>query len=158
MIQRIQSLYLLVVCILFVSMIFSPLLFFSGDGYLYELNASHFVQLSDQQVPVGDPLLDTYFILALEIVVAAIALFSIFLFRNRRLQMRLTIFSMVLQFGFYALMGVYLYALLHGDDALSISRCSLTVAFPLVGIILSYLALRAIIRDEVLVSGLGRLR
>lgn len=158
MIQRIQSLYLFVVFVLFASMIFSPLLFLSGNGLLYEMDAAHVMQLDPSYTPIGEPVLDTYFVLALEVIIASVALLTVFLFKNRRLQVRLTIFNIVLQLGFYALMGVYLYILLRGDDALQLERCSLTLAFPLVGAVLSYLALRAIIRDEVLVAGLGRLR
>ena len=98
--------------------------------------------------------------IVLSILIAAIALllfFSIFLFKNRILQMRFCVFNMLLLVGSFGL-GFYFFRNI--SQQLDIPNHTFTVAitFPLLAIILIYLAFRNIQRDEILVRSVDRLR
>lgn len=86
---------------------------------------------------------------------ALTSLATIFLFRNRMLQIRMTIFCSLLLVGYYIVFGVFLYML---SDSFQGFHVSMALCLPLVCIILNYLAFRAIYSDEVLVKAADRLR
>ena len=89
------------------------------------------------------------------LVVAVLAFGTIFLFKKRMLQIRLTIFSTILLIGYYATL-VHFYFMLKEEfyDIFSFMDCVSAVGchhFEL-------LAIRAIGKDEVLVKAYDRLR
>ena len=89
------------------------------------------------------------------LVVAVLAFGTIFLFKKRMLQIRLTIFSTILLIGYYATLVTFIFMLKEESMTFSLSW---TVCLPLVAIILNWLAIRAIGKDEVLVKAYDRLR
>ena len=89
------------------------------------------------------------------LVVAVLAFGTIFLFKKRMLQIRLTIFSTILLIGYYATLVTFIFMLKEESKTFSPSW---TVCLPLVAIILNWLAIRAIGKDEVLVKAYDRLR
>jgi hypothetical protein len=89
------------------------------------------------------------------LVVAVLAFGTIFLFKKRMLQIRLTIFSTILLIGYYATLVTFIFML--KEESMTFSP-SWTVCLPLVAIILNWLAIRAIGKDEVLVKAYDRLR
>ena len=128
MIQRIQSLYLLACVVLSVLCIFFEL---RTEGHPWALTA----------------------IMALCLVLEFMA---IFLFRRRATQMRFCSFCIILQFGWY---GVYVaMAYLMGEGLVGEWRPAVWVAIPAVNVVLLYLAFRGILKDEMLVRSLDRLR
>jgi hypothetical protein len=93
---------------------------------------------------------------AIAAIVPIVSIVTIFLFKNRKLQVRLSFFNMVLMAGYYALLTIYLwFACLNLNTDWSLK---IYTAFPLVNIILNTLAIRAIAKDEALVKSLNRLR
>lgn len=81
---------------------------------------------------------------------------AIFLYKRRMLQVRLTLFACILLLGYYVIFGllVYLFKSQLGADF----TVSWTAAFPAVALILGYLAFRGIMKDELIVRSLDRLR
>lgn len=172
MIQRIQTLYLFVVVVLFATMVATPLLDFkinnvkldvenkeqakpdvkvTKDVKVYQMTYKGIVDKES-----GDMLISTSLVTLYEIVVAVIALITIFLYKNRGSQIKLTIFNMVLQVGFYMVVAVYMYtAYKYANTDFDFH---LPIVFPLISLILSYLAFRAIVKDDLLVKSLGRVR
>ncbi|MBQ6963993.1 MAG: DUF4293 domain-containing protein [Paludibacteraceae bacterium] len=172
MIQRIQTLYLFVVVVLFATMVATPLLDFkinnvkldvenkeqakpdvkvTKDVKVYQMTYKGIVDKES-----GDMLISTSLVTLYEIVVAVIALITIFLYKNRGSQIKLTIFNMVLQVGFYVVVAVYMYtAYKYANTDFDFH---LPIVFPLISLILSYLAFRAIVKDDLLVKSLGRVR
>lgn len=172
MIQRIQTLYLFVVVVLFATMVATPLLDFkinnvkldvenkeqakpdvkvTKDVKVYQMTYKGIVDKES-----GDMLISTSLVTMYEIVVAVIALITIFLFKNRGSQIKLTIFNMVLQVGFYVVIAIYMYtAYKYANTDFDFH---LPIVFPLISLILSYLAFRAIVKDDLLVKSLGRVR
>ena len=172
MIQRIQTLYLFVVVVLFATMVATPLLDFkinnvkldvenkeqakpdvkvTKDVKVYQMTYQGIVDKES-----GDMLISTSLVTLYEIVVAVIALITIFLYKNRGSQIKLTIFNMVLQVGFYVVIAIYMYtAYKYAETDFDFH---MPIVFPLISLILSYLAFRAIVKDDLLVKSLGRVR
>ncbi len=172
MIQRIQTLYLFVVVVLFATMVATPLLDFkinnvkldvenkeqakpdvkvTKDVKVYQMTYKGIVDKES-----GDMLISTSLVTLYEIVVAVIALITIFLYKNRGSQIKLTVFNMVLQVGFYVVIAIYMYtAYKYAETDFDFH---LPIVFPLISLILSYLAFRAIVKDDLLVKSLGRVR
>ena len=87
-------------------------------------------------------------------------LITIFLFKNRMLQIRLCAVELILLIGAQIFMAIYYYLSNRMFSNLEFHTQGLHIAiiFPLVALILDYLALRAIFRDEALVRSLDRIR
>ncbi len=96
-------------------------------------------------------------LLVLAAVIALIAMVTIFLFRKRILQIRLSIFNALLMLGFYGLFIYQLWDIKQIVDTFSFSG-KIALTFPLISLILDYLAIRNIGADEILVRSLDRLR
>lgn len=152
MIQRIQTVYLLIVVALSCCSLFLPTAeFLTADGIQLSLKYMHVV---GGATPYTD--ITTWVLFLLNVAVILVAGVTIFCYKNRPLQISLTAANMILFVGYYVLMGLLVY---HYCDALSTDwHLRIPVVFPLVNIILSYLALRGIIKDEALVRSLDRLR
>jgi len=142
MIQRIQSLYLLVVSVLFAVLTFTPLADFSIAG-------------KEVLITDGSLLICNYLLISFAAVLAVLAFVSIFFYKKRMLQVKLSIFNLVLILATYPLMFVYLF-FAHSIDL--DFHLHIGVLFPLISAILIYLAIRAIKKDEELVRSVNRIR
>ena len=128
MIQRIQTLYLLICLVLTVVCMYFEV---GAENHPWDLTA----------------------IMA---VTGILEIMGIFLFRRRALQMRLCTFCIILLVGWYAALVAFAYIL--GDGLVGEFRPQLWAAIPAINAILLYLAFRGILRDEMLVRSLDRLR
>lgn len=153
MIQRIQSLYLLGSFNLIAVMFFFPLAkLVDASGAEYE-----FLYRGIPALQEGEPAV--YNALPVAILLSIIALISfvtIFLYKKRMLQVRLTVFNMICMVG---AMGLIYYSISSQASELNaITSYSLINAFPLVALVLSYLAIREIGKDEALIRSMDRIR
>lgn len=152
MIQRIQSVYLLVVTILLFVAAFMPVGHFIGaDGV-----SSYAFKPLGVSLPGGE-FQSTWGLFGILLLSAIIAFCTIFLFRNRMLQIRMTIFGSILLIGYYVAFVVFMFMLKDSLNAVSY-QIGWALCLPVVCIILDYLAFRAIYRDEVMVKAADRLR
>lgn len=149
MIQRIQSVYLLVVAILMIICLCNPV----GSIIAADNQISEFTNLFIA-MPDGSKSYDPWALFTILLIVAIVAFVTIFLFKKRMLQIRLTIFSSVLLIGYYMALVAFIFMLAE-DTTFS---ASWTICLPLVGIILNWLAIRGIGADEALVRAYDRLR
>lgn len=149
MIQRIQSLYLLLATLLVGILFFAPAMWFSYQNAMVELHA---FELSID----GAHILSTpvYFPILLG-AATLLPLITIFCFKNRMLQIRLCGVEAVLLIGLAAME-----ALLFWGDVFTIARGALTPASftPIAALLFVWLAARATLRDELLVRSLDRIR
>lgn len=152
MIQRIQSLYILLSTILGVVCLSMPLGYFSTEE---GERVSDLFNLWFRVTETGAYDFSPWALFALLVLVTTVTFLDIFLFRHRALQMRALTMCMVLLVGYYAFLAFLVYKA--KGDVLTYTP-SLTAAFPLVCIILDYLAFRGILKDEMLVRSLDRLR
>ncbi len=159
MIQRIQTLYLflVVVCMVFLAC-FAPIQFLTPETaevqQQYELGFLYIKNTTDATNIVN--VASVWAIAVMDVAIAALAWVIIFLFKKRLLQARLCIINLMLMLGYYAVLGVYVFFAckqLGVDWFINISA-----ALPLVGVILTLMAMRAIAKDEALVRAADRLR
>ena len=136
MIQRIQSIYLLLV-----SMISIAGLWITTKTHL--LNRENLI--FDQHIVIS----------ALFLVLIILATITIFLFKKRKLQFVLGRLQIILNF---ILLGVFVYGLTSLSGEHQVSKKDIEVFFPLISIVLIVLANKAIKRDEDLVKSVDRLR
>lgn len=149
MIQRIQSLYILAATALMALSSSLPLMeFMTTDGDII-FAASGFTQ-------EGSSILTTLPLQILLLAATAFNAFAFISFKKRMLQIRLLVFSIILQLGSYGLGAYYLLQIKNGIDG-AISP-ALILTFPVVSSILSFLAIRSIGKDEALVKSLDRIR
>ena len=155
MIQRIQTVYLLAIVVLSGFVIFSPLadLLNKVDNlnYLVDFKGISLIQTTGNIIESR-----IWALTSVSMVVPILALIAIFSFKNRVKQIRLTVINMFFILCFYIFLVLYLWPAcgrLHADWHLRI-----VTVFPLVNLILSYLAIGAIGKDEKLINSMDRLR
>ena len=149
MIQRIQSVYLLVVSILMVICMCNPI----GSIIASTNEISEFGNLFIT-LPDGTKDYAPWALFVILLVVAVLPYVTIFLFKKRMLQIRLTIFSSVVLIGYYLVMAALIFMTAEETSFTP----SWTICLPFVGIILNWLAIRGIGADEALVKAYDRLR
>lgn len=151
MIQRIQTLLMSLVVLATAIVLWKPLLSYTDDTSTYQLYAGG---LNDA---LGEMVISTLSLTILCSIALGITLVAIFLFKKRMLQIRLNVFALVLQLGFYGLL-FYLNTQIKSDTGLAIDQYKLPIILPLINAILSFLAIRAIGKDEALIRSLDRIR
>lgn len=149
MIQRIQSVYLLVVTILMIVCMCSPV----GSIIANTNEISEFGNLCIT-MPDGTKDYAPWALFAILLVVAILSFVTIFLFKKRMLQIRLTIFSSVVLIGYYMALVAYIFMLAENTNFTP----SWTICLPFIALILNWLAIRGIGADEALVKAYDRLR
>lgn len=153
MLQRIQTLYLLAAMMLCIGCLCTPVAHFTQmeSGVTVDMYNLWLVSSEGQHYASYCPVLMGILVLA-----AAALFFDIWLFTRRALQMRLATLSMILIVGWYIAYGLLSY---YQASAMNVSwRPGWTAALPAAALILAYLAFRAILKDELLVRSLDRLR
>lgn len=155
MIQRIQSLYLVAVVALMATALLTPLAYFAAGSNVYELFAFELVNQTNDAASQS-----TIYMGVIVALATIIPLITIFLYKNRMLQIRLCAVEFVLLLGAQIFMALYYYLGNRMFEQLEFHTQGIRIAiiFPLVAIILDYLALRAIFKDEMLVRSLDRIR
>lgn len=153
MIQRIQSLYLLCVAALLSFWLHLPLgrFLYEGNEYIFRLTGISSLN------PDADKLMaKTWPLLILTILTIVIALVTIFFYKKRMIQIRLSVFNFILLVGLEGLWGYYMYQV---KSALNVpANFSIIDVFPLVAAFFTFMALRRIARDEAIVRSMDRLR
>lgn len=154
MIQRIQTLYLAGVVALTALVLWLPLARFAAGAAHFDLYA---FGLRDAD---GVVVQQTLYLGILASVTCLLAAVSIFLYKRRLLQLRLCVVQMVLLVGVTAFTAIYYFLSYRffATFAFHAQHMQVAVVFPLVCLVLEYLAARAIFRDEVLVRSLDRIR
>ena len=152
MIQRVQTLYLLLATAMMSLTLFLPLATIVCGGNELVLKAFTLSGLEDVEsvLPV--------YLGAFLAVTTALLLVIIFIYKKRMVQIRLCVSAIVLLLGSAALIGLYCYRLcdlLTSDLVFTLGFASL---MPVVAIIPVVLAIRGIARDEALVRSLDRIR
>jgi len=143
MIQRIQTLYLIVAALVSGGLINLVNLWVENDASLFILDLFESASFMLRSIP------------ALFLVSTVLSLIAIFLFKNRKLQFvinRLNILTNLF------LLGVLLYYLLSLPGETVISEKGIGVFIPIVVVLLLVLANKAIHNDENLVKSVDRLR
>ena len=153
MIQRIQSLYLLIVVILTGILFLTPVLEFSvaGEPFFYDLNLWGLTARDSSEV-----LLSSSPLIMLVGLTGLVALLTIFFFKNRMLQVRFSIFNIICLIGYAPLLWYFIHRVQVAYNADLVFK--VVAAIPLINAVFSYMALKAIGKDEALVRSVDRIR
>ena len=148
MIQRIQTVYLLIVTGLLIATMCLPMGYFT-DGMMSE---QVFKALG---IEIGGMFQSTWGLFGILLLSTMVALATIFLYKNRVLQMRMTVFNSLLLVGYYIAFVAFYFAL---KTDTNMFRVGWALSLPAAAIVLNLLTIRAIGRDEVMVKAADRLR
>jgi len=147
MIQRVQTVYLLISAILLSLLFFIPFADIVQDGIVYVFNI--------QGITLGDSLkengLPISILIGIIIILHGIVILS---YKNRVRQIRLLVFSILLMIGLFGLFFFFTYYSFSGAQV----SFKISILFPVIAIILDYLAIRAIGKDEALIRSIDRIR
>ncbi len=155
MLQRIQTVYLLAATVLMSLMLFLPLAEIAAEGTgIYQVLSKGWYITGAETAELA---MATWPVFILALVLALAPLINLILYRTRKIQLRICIYSIILAFG---LIGLIYYYFVVGfrqlDEPAYALRFSLVL--PAIFIILIYLAFRGIRKDEILVRSLDRIR
>lgn len=161
MIQRIQTLYLLAIVALGITLCFVPVLQLvtpeeAAELHIYELSASGLEEITGERCQPDVSLQGLWGLMLTTVLIPLLALVDIFLFKKRILQARLNIFLAMLCLGYYGVLALYVW----------LAKISLGVewhiipwaSIPLICFVLTLMATRAILKDEALVRAADRIR
>lgn len=151
MIQRIQTLFLIAILVLSGLMLTGDLIKMdSGTGTLFTIS---FAGLGED----GEEIIQRLWPLSVVmVIVPLLALIAIFLFKRRKLQMRVTMLVLLLSLGVLILGAFYIIMF---DRKIGITVIwQIKAIFPLISAILAWLAYRYIMKDDLMVKSYDRLR
>lgn len=147
MIQRIQSLYLLISAILIGFLFAFPFAEILQEGAVYVFNYKG-ISLNGELKESG---------MAISVLIGIILAlhgFAILSYKNRIRQMRVIVFTILSMIGLFGLFFFFTYFSYSGAEV----SYKISMVFPLVAVILDYLAIRAIGKDEALIRSMDRIR
>lgn len=159
MIQRIQTVYLFLASIFLLLMFCFPL-----AEFYHELNGAYKLWIFGLQnmVPGGDIIISRIAFMPLVtviILIAALLIFTIFKYNNRKLQMQIT--NSMVFLTILVVMAIFLLYIPFIEKGVNISPTytnSFSIFLPLLSLVFMILAIRGIRKDEKKVRSVDRLR
>ncbi len=158
MIQRIQTVYMLLAVIALLAMFYYPLASFIGgsnDQLVY------YVYSVKSEIPGSSPEIPSYFIYPI-LSTSALSVFlsfvAILMFKNRRMQMKLVRGSIVLILIMIGVFFFYAAPLLEKASGVAYAEYEIGSYMPLIAFVFLILAYRGIQADEKLIRSADRLR
>ncbi|MGQ9847011.1 MAG: DUF4293 domain-containing protein [Bacteroidales bacterium] len=149
MIQRIQTLFLLIALVLQFVLFFQPLAVLQIDeATFYDIYLKGYVFENQIQYSVS--------LLIFAFITSLLNLIVIFLYKKRILQMRLTIYNIILLLGLQGVIAYTIYATAHNLNAEVFLQYA--AILPAIISILHLMAFKYIKRDEELVRSADRIR
>ncbi len=150
MLQRIQTVYLLLASICMVVSLLTHLAVFAMGGETVTFEAMGFY-LNDEII------FSTWGLFIIGNISAVLSVIIVFLYNKRMLQIRLAGMNLFIILGYYGLAGFYIY--MRNPEAESVfQNIGIGIVTPFIAIILTYLAIRKIGADEALIRSLNRIR
>ena len=157
MIQRIQTVFLVLVIILGIVFSFLPILGFTGNETEYVMNAYKTVAVED----VTNVIAKNMGVGVMQGLVFLIAIITIFLFKKRSLQIKLcklNILLIAVQIAAVVMYSDVVRAAINHNSSEVLENFKFGSIIPVICLILTYLAIRFIKKDDNLVRSADRLR
>jgi len=147
MIQRVQTLFLIISAILIGILFALPFAEIAKDAVVYLFNSKGI--LLDGVVKQSG-----FVVIAIITIILAVSVFAIFDFKNRKRQINTILLNIVLKLALLGILVFYSCFLFSG------AQISLKVGmvFPLLAIVFDYLAISGIRKDEALIRSIDRIR
>jgi hypothetical protein len=141
---------------LFLALMFFPIAILQSSDHLYSFDVLGLNTITQQPAELVYP---TWSLMAIVSIIILLTFVIIFAYKKRLLQIRMCIFNTLLMIGFCALFGFYLWQFGKSPELPDVKiNIRIWAAFPLIALILNYLAIRNIGADETLIRSLERLR
>ncbi|MEA5043341.1 MAG: DUF4293 domain-containing protein [Petrimonas sp.] len=150
MLQRIQTLFLLLASVCMLMATVTPLASFSHNGNPVVFEAMGLFRDGSLES-------STWALFVIGAISSLLSIVTVFLYRTRMVQIRISIFNIFLMIGFYLYFGFLIFRI-NPEAGLQFQKIGVGVIMPVIAIILTYLAIRKIGADEVLVRSFNRLR
>jgi hypothetical protein len=151
MIQRIQTLFLLAIIVLSGLMLTGNLITMdNGTGTLFNIS---FAGLGEEG---GEIIQRLWPLSVMLVIVPLLTLVAIFFYKKRQLQMRITMLVLLLSLGTLVLGAFYIIMFDRKIDVTVIWK--IKAIFPLISVILAWLAYRSMLKDDIMVRSYDRLR
>jgi hypothetical protein len=155
MIQRVQSIWLLLASLTLICVFFFPLVTKSINDTVYSIYTTGLHEQLKGTSGSGAKVELSLIPLALNIAAALFCFAGIFLFRNRSMQKKIILVSILLIIALSVLCGINVQQLPGGATGISAEAGTF---LPLLAIVFSLLAVRGIRKDEQLLRSADRLR
>lgn len=150
MLQRIQTVYLLLASICMVVSLLTNLAVFTVGGEIVNFEAMGFYQ--NEEI-----IFSTWGLFIIGNISAVMSVLIVFIYKKRMLQIRLAGMNLFIILGYYGLIAFYI--LKRNPDVGSIFQSvGIGMITPFIAIVLTYLAIRKIGADEALIRSLNRIR
>ena len=150
MLQRIQSVYLLLASICMVVSLLTHLAVFSIGGEIVNFEAMGFY-LNEEII------FSTWGLFIIGNISAVMSVLIVFLYKKRMLQIRLASMNVFMILGYYGLIAFYIFK--RNPEVESVfQNIGIGMITPFIALILTYLAIRKIGADEALIRSLNRIR
>lgn len=147
MIQRIQTIYLLIAAILMAVTAFSPILSLNEGMTLF----SYGIKQANEVIK------PTWGIVSMAGLSALLSFITIFMFKNRKKQAKMVLISALIVVFYFVTAVVYLASYLNKFTE-GINTVMYGIIFPIIALVLLLLAFKGINKDEKLVRSLDRIR
>ncbi len=168
MIQRVQSIYLLLAAALMATFLFLPIAQFDTPDGIYSFTAQGVSTVMAETAPVSTPesgaaiaqteiFTPTWGVFVLGAVISVLALITIFLYKNRPTQARICMINAFFIVTLYIIIFLSGYTF-HEELAATQISWSANIIIPFVALVLDIIAYKAINKDERLVRSLDRIR
>lgn len=156
MIQRIQTIYMIIAIALSVACLCLEIGTFSIDGLTIAHEYNLWVLMIDNNATTHQ--FTTLPLFAVLLLSATLGIYTIFAYRNRITQARFCMFNMLLLLGWNILYAVYRHILIDGKGQPVDFELCLPAFFPVIALIFYLLARRRVLADEKLVRAADRIR
>ncbi len=153
MVQRLQTIYLLIAAILMAVTVFSPLATFVAEG----IGKEFFYYTWGFESVVGEAFSKTWGVITFTVICAILPFINIFLFKNRKLQIKVGNITTLFILFLYVTIGVYAFSIM-GENSLVLVNAKYGIILPFIALICNVLAILQIKKDEKLVQSLNRIR
>ena len=150
MLQRIQTVYLLLASICMVVSLLTNLAIFTVSGEIVNFEAMGFY-LNEEII------FSTWGLFIIGNISAVLSVLIVFIYKKRMLQIRLAGMNLFIILGYYGLIAFYF--LKRNTEVVStFENVGIGMITPFVAIVFTYLAIRKIGADEALIRSLNRIR
>ncbi len=156
MIQRVQSVYLLLVTVIMSFLIVSPYASMIDADNQNLVFKTHAIVIETSN---GEPqnYKSTVAVISLVLLTSIISFVCIFLYNRRLIQIRICILNTILLIVLLSIMFLY-YVITRNNLNPTDHSFGISAIFPLIGVVLTIMAYRAIRHDDMLVNSFDRLR
>ena len=150
MLQRIQTVYLLLASICMVVSLLTNLAVFTFGGEIVNFEAMGFY-LNEEII------FSTWGLFIIGNITAVLSVLIVFIYKKRMLQIRLAGMNLFIILGYYGLIAFYILKR-NPEVGSTFENVGIGMITPFVAIVFTYLAIRKIGADEALIRSLNRIR